>query len=143
MPRKRVEGPKKPTGFAKGGANYKPPSGDGWGGPAKGAGVAFSPEIQPPIEAKLAGRVVAQTAREAAAPHAVAMVEVWRSIALDRGEPAAARVAAADKLVTRAEGAPIQTLLHVPGGDLIGDAEREAAKAALAARLKLEADHER
>ena len=84
-----------------------PATGAGWGGPANGR---FAPPIgsgyQPPGAAIGAGIKAARTAAEAARPHAVRMVEVWRQIAEDETQPAPARVVAADKIVERAEGKP-------------------------------------
>lgn len=53
-----TEKPRKPRGFEKGGANYKPPGGAGWGGPASGAPLRpdFDAANQPPPEAKVAGK---------------------------------------------------------------------------------------
>ena len=132
----------KPTGRKRGNPNWSPnPSGipaggAGWGGPAKGEAKPFSAEHQPQPEARAAGYEAAKTARAAAAEHAITAVEVWRSIMTDPNQPAAARVIAADKMVTRAEGAPEQTVRtpdlkapeapRRPIGELIAEALRSA-----------------
>ena len=85
-------------------------SGPGWGGPARGGPPQpFSADNQPTAESKAAGRIEAETAAEAARPHAVSMVEVWRSIAMDAQAPHIARISAAEKLVERAEGKAVQS----------------------------------
>jgi hypothetical protein len=100
-----------PAKAAKGGGG-----GGGWGGPARShdktdKGKALTmPEVR---QLEAAGRVEAKTAAEAARPHAVAMVEVWKDIALDPGQNAQARVIAADKLVERAEGKPVQPTISL------------------------------
>ena len=87
-----------------------PANGPGWGGPANGLNRRFSAEHQPDPAAVAAGIAEAKTAAAAARPHAVSMVEVWRTIALDADAPAMARIVAAEKLVDRAEGKPAQTM---------------------------------
>ncbi|MDE2469814.1 MAG: hypothetical protein KGL35_14010 [Bradyrhizobium sp.] len=90
----------------------KPPGGEGmgpgWGGPAKGKGKPkFSAENQPAPELKSAGHAAQRTAREVAIAHAEAAAQVWIDVMNDPAQPAAARVAAASKIVEHAEGTPV------------------------------------
>jgi hypothetical protein len=105
--------------FRPGGKNYDPKKaargkktdkgGDGWGGPPKGVRDPL-PEAEWRAREQ-AGRPAARSAAEAARPHAVEMVEVWRGIAMDDDAPPQARVIAADKLVERAEGKAVQPIV--------------------------------
>jgi hypothetical protein len=105
-----------------GGYVHKPPSGtpargEGWGGDARGAGgKPFSADHQPPAEAKAAGREAAQTAREVAKSHAVAMAQLLAEIALDPTAPHGTRVDAANKLIERAEGKAAMAVGGDPNG---------------------------
>ena len=98
---------------------HKPSQGAGYGGEANGAGwggtkkpyraAQFTSENQPSLQDVAAGRDAAKTATDAAKPHAAKMVDIWLEIAQDPAAPAMARIAAAEKLVDRAEGKPKQT----------------------------------
>ena len=100
--------------------NPKPPSGI----PARGAGRGgakkglpkqpkFTSDTQPTPEAKSDGREAAKTAREAAKAHAEDMLQILVDIAKDRTAPHHARSDAAEKVISRAEGKPAQSI----GGD--------------------------
>jgi hypothetical protein len=106
--------PRKPAGFAKGSPLYKPPGGDGYGGPARGYSRGkITAERQPEPEAKSAGKAEAQTLREMIAPHRAEIVATWRAIATDSASPAAARIAAAAHMADRLEGKPAQYVEHL------------------------------
>lgn len=94
-------------------ASGTPASGPGYGGPAKGARPAITAKTQPAPEAKSLGHAAAASAREAADAHKLRAVEVWREIMDDPTAPPMARLTAADKIVCRAEGAPIERVVSV------------------------------
>ena len=105
-------GPAKGPGHG-GPARGGPASGPGWWGPAHGSAGPFGRDNQPSGAAMSAGHAVARTAAEAARHHAVDAVEVWRSVMSDPAAPPQARVIAADKMVERAEGRPVQPVISL------------------------------
>lgn len=85
-----------------------------------------------------AGHTAARTAAEAARKHAVRAVGVWREVMDDPDAPPQARVIAADKMVERAEGRPVQPVVSLDAGlgapidlDALDDDEREVMERAI------------
>lgn len=95
-------------------ASGTPAGGSGYGGGKRGAGTPFAPGNRPDPERRLEGKIKAGVARALAAGHVPAAVEVWREVMMDRAAPPAARVAAAEKMVERAEGKPEQPVSVSP-----------------------------
>ena len=95
---------KPPGGYVEKPASGIPARGAGWGGAARGEGKAWTKDAYPSNAAKAGGRAAAQTAREVAKAHAVAMAELMLQIANDPAAPMPTRLDAANKLIERAEG---------------------------------------
>ena len=95
---------KPPGGYVEKPTSGIPARGEGWGGGAKGEGRAWTKDDYPSDKAKAEGRAAAQTAREVAKAHAVAMAELMLQIANDPKAPMPTRLDAANKLIERAEG---------------------------------------
>ena len=103
-------------------------NGAGWGGPAKGAGKPpGNREAGRPPGVKTGEGKAARSA-EMCAPLVADAVEVWREVMADADAPAAARIAAAEKIIARAEGATPQRVEIADSRDLatLTDAELEA-----------------
>ena len=105
-------GPAKGPGHG-GPARGGPANGPGWWGSAHGSPGPFGRDNQPSGAAMSAGHAAAKTAAEAARNHAVDAVEVWRSVMSNPEAPPQARVIAADKMVERAEGKPVQPVVSM------------------------------
>lgn len=110
--------------WSKGGAEYRPPGGEGmgagWGGAAKGdAAMAepFTADNQPPPEAKAAGHAEAETLRQMLSPHKRAVADTWLGIMNDPLQPAAARNVAAEKVALYGGTPQPSTNLAGPGGE--------------------------
>ena len=109
-------------------ANRRAGNGPGWGGPANGPGATpktprpFSSDWQPSVDAKLRGKEMAERMRH-----------VLASVAEDDEAPPQARVAAADKLLDRLEGRPVQpnVTLNVDDVGKLSDADLTAELARL------------
>ena len=121
VPPKKPDPPGKGKGkgwhFRPGGPSYDPRKaakgpgmGPGWGDSSnhKPAGN-LKPEEYRALERQ--GMVDAKTAAEEARKHATRAVGVWAEVMDDVDAPAAARVIAADKMVERAEGKPVQPIV--------------------------------
>lgn len=109
-----------------------PAGGAGWGGPARGTRAAFSAERQPSMRARIgaAERRVAEAAtlREMLRPHLSAAAQTWLDVMLDEAAPAAARIAAAEKVAERVEGKVAErvALLDSRGAESLSDDELAA-----------------
>ena len=87
-----------------------PASGAGYGGEASGyVYKPFTGATDPALVA--AGRERAKTAAEMAREHVGKAVAVWERVMADEDAPPMARVTAADKMVERAEGKPVQPVV--------------------------------
>lgn len=86
-----------------------PAGGAGYGGPARG-GVSNSKAgiPGPGCLGVTPGNGKKARAADLAKEHVALAVDVWRQVMLDKNQPAAARIAAADHMVKRAEGNPVQ-----------------------------------
>ena len=128
--------------------NWKKPSdwgGQGWGGPAKGAGHRFTPGD--PV-AVAGGRKGGKAGREAAAAmasaaelarvHVPAAIDVWSAVMADENMPAAVRVLAAQHIVERAEGRPVQPTIDVSDPASMTDADLDRIISRERGRLETE-----
>jgi hypothetical protein len=83
-----------------------PKGGEGWGGDAKGAGKG--PEALPMVgrsrETNARVAAEARTLREMLRPHLGLAAQAWLDVLLDPDAPAAAKIAAAEKIAERVEG---------------------------------------
>ena len=111
---------KPPGGFVEKPASGIPARGAGWGGAAQGEGKAWTKDDYPSNAAKAGGRAAAQTAREVAKAHAVAMAELMLQIANDPAAPMPTRLDAANKLIERAEGKAIAAVDMTSKGERMG-----------------------
>ena len=129
--RKKDGSPKKPSGFQRGGSQYRPPTngskGDGWGGAAKGPGSAVP--VGPKPENLTKGGVIpdevkaAKAEREAAKQaRAERMLDLIGDIADGKPPGAATEVRVETQLTaaiayrTHVVGPPKTTIAHVGGG---------------------------
>lgn len=85
-------------------------NGEGWGGAAKGAGKKGAGHGQGRPEGVKNGEGKKARSSDACAPLVADAVEVWRAVMMDKKQPAQARVAAAEKIIHRAEGATPQRI---------------------------------
>jgi hypothetical protein len=105
-------------------------NGAGYGGPAKGEGHRFT--AGDPLAGRPAGVKDGEGKRarsaEMCAPLVADAVQVWREVMADAAAPPAARIAAAEKIIARAEGATPQRVEIADSRDLatLTDAELEA-----------------
>jgi len=114
-----------PNPFSKGGALYKPPSGAGWGGEAKGAGTPFNAEHQPPAEAKKAGWEARAAMRARMEEKRLAMAEKLIALA-ETAESETVQLQAVNAFFDRLDGKPVQAVSGPDG---------EALPAAIAVRF--------
>ncbi len=110
------------------GGTKRPANGAGYGGPAKGAGNRSAGPGRPAGVRNGEGK--AARSADLCAPHVADAVEVWRVVMVDSKQPAQARIAAAEKIIARAEGATPQRIAVVDERDL--DSLTDAELAALA-----------
>lgn len=98
-----------------------PAGGAGWGGPARGASTnRYSADNPPDQKAAKRGKEMAAKLKELLSDHIGSVAETWLTIMLDPTQPAAARIAAAEKIAERVEGKVTQPADITSGGERIG-----------------------
>lgn len=100
--------------------NFKPPNGEGWGGPAKGASTSRYSADNPPDNkgAVVKGKIKAEALRMILAGDIPDVADMWREVMKDKNAPAMARIVAGEKIAERVEGKVPNVNVNASAGPL-------------------------